>query len=169
LAILIDELNKVAAREANVWAVVCPQNVKSDAPPERARNIMDKSQDSEAAETARIKDSPEVDPSTACSACGGCTMLPGSEEDDDVMNTPCWKCNEHAKLCGNCWNACQPFDVPPLGDHVHCNHPVIEVRDSPPYNHGWGTLRDARETCPHWIPRQNASRLASADPESPNP
>jgi hypothetical protein len=67
----------------------------------------------------------------------------------------CWKCNEHAKLCGNCWHACQPFDVPSLGDHVHCNHPVIEARDSPPYNHGWGTLRDARETCPHWIPRQN--------------
>lgn len=57
--------------------------------------------------------------------------------------------------CGNCWHACQPFDVPPLGDHVHCNHPVIEVRDSPPNNHGWGTLRDARETCPHWIPRHN--------------
>ena len=126
------------------------------APPETARKIMDKSQDPEAAETAQITHSPTVDPSTACSACGGCTMLPGREEDDDVMNTPCWKCNEHAKLCGNCWHACQPFDVPPLGYHVHCNHPVIEVRDSPPYNHGWGTLRDARETCPHWIPRHNS-------------
>ncbi len=103
---------------------------------------IDKSQDPEA-----------VDPSAACSACGGCTMLPG-RVDDDATNTPCWICNEHAKLCGNCRHACQPFDVPPLGYHVHCNHPVIEVRDSPPYNHGWGTLRDARETCPHWIPRR---------------
>jgi hypothetical protein len=94
-------------------------------------------------------------PPVACSACGGCTMLPGREEDDDVMNTPCWKCNEHAKLCGNCGHSGDIFDMPPLGDHLHCNHPVIEVRDSPPYNHGWGTLRDARETCPHWIPRQN--------------
>ena len=126
------------------------------APPETAQKIMDKSQDPEAAETAQITDCPAVDPSTACSACGGCTMLPGREEDDDVMNTPCWKCNEHAKLCGNCHHACEPFDVPPLGPHIHCNHPVIEVRDSPPYNHGWGTLRDARETCPHWIPRQNS-------------
>lgn len=31
---------------------------------------MDKSQDPEAAETAQITDSPAVDPSTACSACG---------------------------------------------------------------------------------------------------
>jgi hypothetical protein len=66
------------------------------APPETAQKIMDKSQDPEAAETAQITDSPAVDPSTACSVCGGCTMLPGREEDDDVMNTPCWKCNEHA-------------------------------------------------------------------------
>jgi hypothetical protein len=29
-------------------------------------------------------------------------MLPNYENDDDVMNTPCWKCNEHDKLCGNC-------------------------------------------------------------------
>jgi hypothetical protein len=33
---------------------------------------------------------------------------------------------------------------------------VLEVRDSPPYASGWGTLRDVRETCEHWIPRQNA-------------
>lgn len=82
-------------------------------------------------------------------------MLPGRGEDDDVMNTPCWKCNEHAKLCGRCDHACEPFDVPPLGPHIHCGHPVLEVRDSPPYDSGWGTLRDVRETCEHWIPRQN--------------
>ena len=29
-----------------------------------------------------------------CSVCGGCFMIPGSEENDDVMNTPCPKCND---------------------------------------------------------------------------
>lgn len=108
-----------------------------------------------------------VDPAAACSACGGCTMLPCREDDDDGMNTPCWKCNEHAKLCGNCHHACEPFDVPPLGPHIHCGHPVLEVRDSPPYDSGWGTLRDARETCEHWIPRQNAPVLATDDNQTP--
>ena len=28
-----------------------------------------------------------------CSVCGGCFMIPGSEKNDDVMNTPCPKCN----------------------------------------------------------------------------
>lgn len=32
-----------------------------------------------------------------CSACGGCGMLPGTEPDDDVMNTPCPQCNPWAK------------------------------------------------------------------------
>jgi hypothetical protein len=96
-----------------------------------------------------------VDPAAHCSACGGCGMLPGHEENDDLMNTPCWKCNERAKLCGNCGHRGDIFRMPILGDHLHCNHPVLEIRDSPPYNAGWGTLRDARETCEHWIPRQN--------------
>ena len=29
-----------------------------------------------------------------CSVCGGCFMIPGSEGNDDVMNTPCPKCND---------------------------------------------------------------------------
>lgn len=32
-----------------------------------------------------------------CSACGGCGMLPGTEPDHDVMNTPCPQCNPWAK------------------------------------------------------------------------
>ena len=32
-----------------------------------------------------------------CSACGGCGMLPGTQPDDDVMNTPCLQCNPWAK------------------------------------------------------------------------
>lgn len=32
-----------------------------------------------------------------CSACGGCGMLPGTQPDDDVMNTPCAQCNPWAK------------------------------------------------------------------------
>jgi hypothetical protein len=28
-----------------------------------------------------------------CDNCGGCGMLPGTEPNDDVMNTPCPKCN----------------------------------------------------------------------------
>ena len=28
-----------------------------------------------------------------CSVCGGCFMIPGTEPNDDVMNTPCPKCN----------------------------------------------------------------------------
>jgi hypothetical protein len=63
----------------------------------------------------------------------------------------------NAKACGNCGHRGDIFDLPPLGDHLHCNHPVLEIRDSPPHNAGWGTLREARETCEHWIPRQNAS------------
>ena len=94
-------------------------------------------------------------------------MLPGREEDDDVMNTPCWKCNKHARACGNCAHRGDIFALSLLGDHLHCNHPVLEIRDSPPYNAGWGTLRDARETCEHWIPRLNADVVARGDNASP--
>jgi len=38
-----------------------------------------------------------VAPATTCSACGGCGMLPGTEPNDDVMNTPCPKCNAEAR------------------------------------------------------------------------
>lgn len=38
----------------------------------------------------------ELDAS-ACSACGGCGMLPGTKPDDDVMNTPCPRCNPWSK------------------------------------------------------------------------
>ena len=143
--------NDVCDRIENAATAQSENKKSDDTAGLRHEKSMKQEPNTEAAETAQITDSPAVDQFTACSACGGCTMLPGREEDDDVMNTPCWKCNEHAKACGNCWHACQPFNVPPLGDHVHCNHPVIEVRDSPPYNHGWGTLRNARETCPHWM------------------
>ena len=33
-----------------------------------------------------------------CSVCGGCFMIPGSEGNDDVMNTPCPKCNDPETL-----------------------------------------------------------------------
>jgi hypothetical protein len=33
-----------------------------------------------------------------CSVCGGCFMIPGTEPNDDVMNTPCPKCNGHLEL-----------------------------------------------------------------------
>jgi hypothetical protein len=33
----------------------------------------------------------------ACSACGGCGMIPGTGPNDDVMNTPCPECNPWAK------------------------------------------------------------------------
>jgi len=32
-----------------------------------------------------------------CENCGGCGMIPGTLPDDDVMNSPCPKCNPHAK------------------------------------------------------------------------
>jgi hypothetical protein len=35
-----------------------------------------------------------------CSVCGGCFMILGPEPNDDVMNTPCPKCNEHSKDTG---------------------------------------------------------------------
>ena len=98
-----------------------------------------------------------------CDLCHGLGMLPGREEDSDVMNTPCWKCNPHAKLCGNCAHRGEIFDLSALGPHLHCNHPVLKVRDSPPYNAGWGTLRDARETCEHW----SAAEPVRNTPEKP--
>jgi hypothetical protein len=33
LEILVSELNKIAARETNIWAVVYPQNAKTEGPP----------------------------------------------------------------------------------------------------------------------------------------
>jgi len=33
----------------------------------------------------------------ACEHCGGCGMLAGKEPDDDVMNTPCPRCNPNAE------------------------------------------------------------------------
>lgn len=102
-------------------------------------------------------------PPEVCSACGGLGMLPGYDQgQDDVMNTPCWKCNPSAKLCGNCQHHCGVFDAPRLGVHIHCNHPVLEVRDSPPYNNGWGTLRDVRQTCEHWSPRNDPHERTGA-------
>lgn len=98
----------------------------------------------------------------ACPVCHGCGMLPGREENDDVMNTPCWQCNPHAKLCGNCAHRTELFEVPPLGTHLHCNYPSLEIRDSEPFNAGWGTLRDARETCPHFEPRNEPQILENA-------
>jgi hypothetical protein len=37
------------------------------------------------------------DEESDCSVCGGCFMIPGTEPNDDVMNTPCPKCNGHSE------------------------------------------------------------------------
>jgi len=36
-------------------------------------------------------------PPATCSACGDLGMIPGTEPDDDIMNTPCPSCNKWAK------------------------------------------------------------------------
>jgi hypothetical protein len=39
-----------------------------------------------------------------CEYCGGCGMIAGKEPDDDVMNTPCPRCNPHAEPEWIEWN-----------------------------------------------------------------
>jgi hypothetical protein len=64
----------------------------------------------------------------SCEYCGGCGMLHGKEPDDDVMNTPCPRCNPHAEPEWIPWHG----DAPPVdrGDVV-----AVKYRDgsfSPP-------------------------------------
>lgn len=56
------------------------------------------------------------------------------------------------RRCGKCVHAGEHFRLTG-GTHMHCNHPVESVRDTPPYGTGWGTLRKWTDSCSDFAPR----------------
>jgi hypothetical protein len=122
LEILIDELNKVAAREANVLAVVCPQNAESTHPeskPVPAKQPTDEGLNE-----------------TACSAI--LERIRINDQFLDIVN----------RLYCDAPSLFEGLRRKALPLHADVNRILRKM------------LRESQ---------QNASRLASADPESPNP
>ena len=54
------------------------------------------------------------------------------------------------RRCGTCAHGGEHFRMGRLGTHLHCCHPDKDVRDIPPQDCGWGTLREWYATCKHW-------------------
>lgn len=53
------------------------------------------------------------------------------------------------RRCFNCGHAGKGFKAFGVTNH-HCQHPDKDVRDIPPQDCGWGTLREWYSTCAHW-------------------
>jgi hypothetical protein len=63
-----------------------------------------------------------------CEYCGGCGMIAGKEPDDDVMNTPCPRCNPHAEPEWIEWNGspCCPVADGVIGDFKFRDGGIVE-------------------------------------------
>jgi hypothetical protein len=69
LEILIDELNKVSARETNIWAVIYPQNAAMEAPETIMKKKLKSDGPLNAADHSSSLDTPQGAP--YCRRCGG--------------------------------------------------------------------------------------------------
>lgn len=77
------------------------------------------------------------------------------------------------RRCFNCRHAGKGFKAFGVTSH-HCKHPDKDVRDIPPQDCGWGTLREWHNTCDHWEKRltheasdtsSNLERESTREPE----